>query len=437
MTLPGRDTPLRRRTMWFLERCDRGELVDDEIREVFALDGATADTWRQIFAAAQLRVDGVVSYTEVAPDVCRVHVESGSEVAVLRLAVTPEADGHRIRYAGFLPDAPPGAGVTIRDADEQHDGASLADLERRCPVRTGTVAVAYDRGDDWFAQQRLMGSHLTSVAEINGAIVGVYSESVRTLAVSGRGEVPIAYHFHLRVDETYRGMRVFPALNAHLLERKVAKHHPYPVAHGFIAVENETMIRTVPEEMLKRSAWSVGIERLVIDCGVAAGPQTGRAASPADAARIAAILAASHGREELAPPFHAAWVRDRFERAPEDFAWSDALVGEAAVVSVWDQRLVVTRTSEDDVDRSVRATVIDWGCEHNAEDELVALLRAWCATLAAAGTTHLTVLSSPTSPDRRVLEALSPKVEPFLLTLNVPEPSDVAERGIYVDPIYF
>jgi hypothetical protein len=45
--------------------------------------------------------------------------------------------------------------------------------------------------------------------------------------------------------------------------------------------------------------------------------------------------------------------------------------------------------------------------------------------------------TAPTGGERRAFDALHPAVERFAVTLNHPEPTGAAERGVYVDPIWF
>ena len=92
-----------------------------------------------------------------------------------------------------------------------------------------------------------------------------------------------------------------------------------------------------------------------------------------------------------------------------------------------------SRGSED----SVRALVLDTGFEPGAEAELAALVRAWCGALQALGITHLTIFTSPGAPGRDALHALAARVEPYHFNIGLPEPADVATRGLYVDQLYF
>jgi hypothetical protein len=430
-------SPLRRLCAWLLEaHATQTELTVADVEAHFDLTTMAVPERQREFRATRRPVDEVVAYQELAPTVARLDVRAGADDLALRVAVTEDGKHQAvIWFAVLMPSATAAPDVTVRDAQEPDDGPELAALERRCPVVVGGVEVEYDRGDDYFAQHRLMGEHATSVAECGGRVVGIFSESPRTVLIDG-APVQTSYRFHLRVDPDLRGKRVFPALNARQLERKLLAGPPYSLAASYVAVENETMLATIPEAM-RESLWSVPIERLVIDCERNAGPPLGRMAELTDAPRIAELLEASHGAEEFRTAFDETHVVDRLTRAPSLYSWHQVLLTERAVCGVWDQQLRVTRRAGTGAERSTRAAVLDWGSELGAEHELVGLLRHWCGALARTTTTHLTVFISGTSPTRRMFDALHPAVEPFFMTVNHPEPPSAAESGVHVDPIWF
>ena len=86
---------------------------------------------------------------------------------------------------------------------------------------------------------------------------------------------------------------------------------------------------------------------------------------------------------------------------------------------------------------TVRATVLDHGFLPGAHEEFEQLLRAWCGRLASRGTTELAVLTSEGSPNYRTVSKLADRIETFDFRMGVPEPEGAAERGLYVDAIYF
>ena len=428
------DSTLARRAAWMVERYANDDLREADVDAAFSEGVPAADTLRR-FRVFRRPIDEVREYREVSPTRAYVSVVCDGRPAHVQLLITDDDEG-RIRATSLALD--PAPGVTVRDARPE-DGPAIIELERRCPVVTGGVEVTYDRGQDYFAQHRLMGHFLQSVVEYEGRIVGTFADSLRPLRVGGEVHES-TYRFHLRVDPACRGMGIFPTLNGHQSERLwEASPNNRRCITSYQAAENETVAQTAGPAQ-QSLVWSLPVERLLVDCAANAGGSgaAGRPATPEDAASVASMLAAAHGSEELAPIFDADQLSARLGRSPADYSWEHLVIGDGAVVGVWDQRLGVTKRHPDGrCERSVRAVALDWGCAPGAEDELVELVRAWCGRLAASGTTHLSIFTSPPSPGRSAWERLSPVVEPYRILVGVPEPAGVAERGIYVDPVWF
>ena len=426
------DSTLARRTAWMVERFANDDLSEADVHAAFSEGVPANDTLRR-FEVFRRPIDDVRGYRELTPTRAVVSVVCEGKPARVQVLITDDGEG-RIRASSLA--LAPAPGVTVRDAREE-DGPGIIELERRCPVVTGGVEVAYDRGQDYFAQHRLMGNHLQSVAEFEGRIVGTFADSLRPLRIAGE-EYQSTYRFHLRVDPACRGMAIFPSLNAHQSELLwEASPNGRRCITSYQAAENETVAKTAGPAQ-QSMLWSLPIERLLVDCAANAGDPAGRAATPSDAATVASMVAASHGGEELAPIFDAEHVSTRLGRSPGDYSWEHLLIGDRAVVGVWDQRLGVTKRHPDGrVDSSVRAVALDWGCEPGGEDELLALVRAWCGRLAAGGTSHLSIFTSPPSPGRAAWQRLSPVIEPYRILVGAPEPAGIAEQGIYVDPVWF
>ena len=136
----------------------------------------------------------------------------------------------------------PPPGVTTRLAVES-DGPALRDLERRCAVETEGVSVYYDRGDDYFAQQRLMPHQSSIVAEYEGRVVGLTSDAIRYVRIGGT-RYRTGYAFHLRVDPQARGLYILPALNFATGDT-VLTGRPLPIRSSFIAANNTQMLETI------------------------------------------------------------------------------------------------------------------------------------------------------------------------------------------------
>ena len=417
------------RLAWAIERYAAGELTAQHIEATHEFDPGY-DVVRHLrrFRLFRRPIDEVLSYQ---PDSIRPHavVRSGNDTAVVSVLL---GDGPEHRIVAMWLTKQPAAGVTTRVATEA-DARALRDLERRCAVETGGVSVFYDRGDDYFAQQRLMPRHWSSVAEYEDRIVGVSSDAIHRIRVAGT-EYRTTYRFHLRVDPEFRGLGILPALN---VSQRLHIHadRPLPLPQVYVAAENAQAlaVRGVQSE----GDWPTNIERIVLSCSELDGPPFGRRATVADATRMAELLAACHGLEELALDFDASWVAERLGRSPRDYSWENITLSKRAVLGVWDSGLRIVRTDASGTTTNRTATVLDWGFEQGADAEMEGLLRGVCATLAARGVDDLVIFSSPPSRGRALLVRLARTVERFRVGTGGIQPLRDSTNGIYVDPIYF
>jgi len=190
--------------------------------------------------------------------------------------------------------------------------------------------------------------------------------------------------------------------------------------------------------MVDHLGWSLGGFRAQLCCAALAGPPAGRPATPNDAERIVALLNETHGRSEVFVPYTTERLTERLSRAPASYGWQALQLGEHAVLGVWPamERIVVDGPAGRR--ESVRGLALDWGFEGpRGLEELEALLRSACADVAAAGASHLSVFGSDPTPGASRVQALAESVAPFCFMCMIAEPAGAAERGIYVDPIYF
>jgi hypothetical protein len=82
--------------------------------------------------------------------------------------------------------------------------------------------------------------------------------------------------------------------------------------------------------------------------------------------------------------------------------------------------------------------VLDYAFEPGAKDELEALLRGWCGTMAARGVDSLVAYTSPASPGADLIKALAQEVGGFFMwTPGIEVPDGAENRGLYVDAVYF
>jgi hypothetical protein len=415
---------------WAIDRFAAGDLTAEQVEATHEFDpGYDVQIQLRRFRFFRRPIDEVLSY-EPHPISPRAVVRSGGDEALvsLRLGDAPE---YRILAMSLVKR--PAPGVTTRLATES-DGPALRDLERRCAVETGGVSVYYDRGEDYFAQQRLMTHHVTSIAEYRGSIVGVLSDAIRRIRVAGT-EYRASYRFHLRVDPGARGLGILPALNTSNSQLLLADR-PLPIPSNFIAANNAQMLAAIGTEQ-SGTHWATPVERMVLSCRTLAGPSLGRPATPEDATRVAELLAHSHGNEELALDFDAAWVEQRLGRFPRDYSWSHLILSERAVLGVLDSGLRIVRADDSGSTVTRTATALDWGFAPGAEIEMEALLRAACTNLAAAGVDDLVVFSSPPSRGRDLLAGLARAVEGFRVGTGGLQPRTASTSGVYVDPVYF
>ena len=419
------------RLAWAIERYADGELTADQVEATHEFDpGYGVEQQLMRFRIFRRPIDEVLSF-EPSPTGARATVRSGQDTAIVSVRLSGTSDQRILMMSLMKCPAP---GVTTRHATDA-DGPTLRDLERRSAVETGGVSVYYDRGDDYFAQQRLMPQHFSSVAEYENRIVGVSSDALCGIRVAGT-EYRATYRFHLRIDPGARGLGILPALNASQSALLMGSGRPLPIAFMFVAAENEQMLAAAgPEQNAGR--WETRVERLVIPCRSVAGPPFGRPAEAQDAPRIADLLSASHAAEELALGFDAAWVEERLTRSPRDYSFGNVILSGCAVLGVWDSGLRMVRKDAGGSVETRTATVLDWGFEPGAEAEMESLIRSACSTLASAGVDDLVTFSSPPSRGRVLLAGLARSVEPFLVRTGGLMPRDDARNGVYVDPIYF
>jgi hypothetical protein len=136
-------------------------------------------------------------------------------------------------------------------------------------------------------------------------------------------------------------------------------------------------------------------------------------------------------------PYTKESLTARLGRQPRAYSWSSLRLGDRAVLGVWPASVNVIRTSEGETTNDARALVLDYGYEEGAEDELLALIRAACAALAAGGSTELAIFTCPQSSAYARFTEVAKRLEPYMLHIGPPPPEDLTERGIYVDHLYF
>lgn len=313
------------------------------------------------------------------------------------------------------------------------DSALLSRIERESPLVLDGLAMHIDRGDDYFAAARLMGDPVVLLAEVDGEPAGIFC-GVRHPARIGGTNRQLLYVHHARI---------LPRFQRHGLGRKMGERlreeygGEYDSQYWYISDDNRT------SQGFARGAqnkWSIGVDLLTIDTAATAGPAFGRPAAPPDAAQIAAILNTAHDGEEMFLPYDEARLTERLSRDPAQYSWPNLLLTERAVVGVWPEGRWVTHylvgPSGESVSRG--AAVLDYGCLPGGEKELQALIHAHCAALTAEGMDSLSLFTSAPARLDSIVRPLAASAKHFdFWTPQISEPEGAANRGLYVDHIYF
>jgi hypothetical protein len=321
--------------------------------------------------------------------------------------------------------------LLVREATSA-DAAVLADIERRCPIVVGDTRLWFDRGDDYFAGVRLMEDPTVGLAFVDGEPAAVTCGARHTVRIGGEARSIVTVS-HLRVLPEHQRKGLWGAAN-----RVLDKYWPEVAgSNAFIAVDNAGMqhgFRNTPDK------WPTTVLAARIATARLAGPSFGRPATLADAAVVVARLNAFHGGEEMFVPYTEASLAARMSRAPDLYGWEKMWLADGAVVGVWPagraRRAVTERGGEQSF--SEPGVVLDYAFAPGAEAAFEALVRAWCGWLDARGMNRLTLLTSPGSPGVDRVRALADDIEAFNhWTPGVRPPDDAAEKGLYIDPIYF
>jgi hypothetical protein len=433
-------TPAGRQVAWYLERLhtlgEGAELADkarfgptlpDAFRAA-ATDEAVRDDWQ---ATAQ-RVGAPLAALSIAPT-SDLAVEATLTAAKdrrwkLKLAVE---DAAPFRIAQLTWERLYDFELVVREAVPS-DALTLSDLERRCPIVLGDVRFWFDRGERYFDFARLMEDCTVGLATVDGEPAAMTCGARFTARIGGDLK-SIVLVSHLRVLPEHQRKGLWGAAN-----RVLEKYWPQvDGSSAYIAVDNAGMqhgFRQTPDK------WPGLAWRLRLSCARLAGPASGRAATPQDAAAIVERLNRFHAGEEMYVPYTEESLAARLSRAPDLYAWERVWLADGAVVGVWPAgralRVVTERTGVQT--HSDPGLVLDYAVEPGAEAAFEGLLRAWCGWLAPRGIDRLTIFASPASPVAGLLTALADEVEPYnMWTPGVPVPAGAETRPLYVDPVYF
>jgi hypothetical protein len=369
------------------------------------------------FLSSRLADDGVVE--------CRLQGGSGRP-SLLRVRFETGSDGH-VQTRSLSREIP--AGVTIRRAGPG-DFVAITALERDCPVDLGDGRSFSTYRADLGALLKLQGDGPLWVAELDGEIISVRSWAIRELATVN-GPIRIGLSQLANVHPKARGLNLFQCFARQDAEEVL------PTLDHFMALMdpgNTALWKTFGGP--SPNDWPVRVLSLTMPCD--GGCEFGRTAEPRDAARLAEMMNAAHAGASLYAVQNAETIRDRLERAPGAYAWGDVLVSEHAAVGVWMRGDHTCDRSPLGVIERTEGTVMDFGYVGEAGlEEFELLLRAQCERAAARGITHLTLFSWTGSPIAKRLVKLFEGADEVVLRCSLPQPTDLASKGVYTDPVYF
>jgi hypothetical protein len=289
--------------------------------------------------------------------------------------------------------------------------------------------MTFDHGDDYFAPSRLMEEVTIYVGEYDGRVVGAYCGAVQPVCVDGEAKKLFLEH-HVRIDPDAPRGGVFWALCAWGRDRYARSTDSIAF---YVSIDNQAVRKFVSGT----PGWSVQPLRALLPCRPGEMSR-GSAASAAEAPAIIAALNGAHDGAALFAPYTVDSLTDRLTRDAAQYSWEHVTVAGGAAIGVGRDLVSVTKERGDEVTRTVRATALDHGFAPGAEDDYRALLEATCARLAERGATHLAVYTSERSSTYDVVRELAEEIEVFdFWAFDIPEPAALAERGFYIDPIYF
>lgn len=331
-----------------------------------------------------------------------------------------------VRFAILRPLPP---GISLRPAVAA-DWPALAALEAACPTVTASGKLASISRSHALADHfALQGEYALCVAEHDGRIIGARALPIREVSIGWQHRRYDFSHF-VRIHPDYQSLGLIQALHTTTAE------NVWPTTDAQFAYAD-------PANARARAAfggypfWSLRPFRAEFDCARLAGPPFGRETTPADAARVMELVNTCHGREAFFSPYNGATLEERLSRAPHAYSWPHIRLSDNAVMGAWlcgERRIVVDGQRRDEM---VRGLVLDYGFLPEGEEDFVALVRHWCASANAAGMTHLSIFSSPSSPGADTIRHLAHRIQEFDFAFDEPEPSDLDARGVYVDAIYF
>ena len=417
-----------------LERFVDGELTNEQASDPDRVYPSDQVEWRlALFTAFRRPIAEVLGYEEIDGMVARVSVtDDRGRPMMVRVIQHPEHPG-RVWLAAVMHDP---LGVEVREAGPR-DGAAIRALELATPIEHGGVEIAYDRPDP-FAQDRLRPLPVfRCVAEIDGHVIATHADALHVLHAA-MGPTPVIYRQHSRVHPDHQGGGIMPAMNGFQVE-SLYRDGQWREVSMFMARGNAKVHRWFSDGASNRDegAWSAPVVRYALDSAALGTDHVHLPIGvPSDVERVHELLCATHGASVLWPDPSPEWVADRLSRSSADYTWNDLVLGDSAMVGVWDAGWSIVRRGPSGLDQCRVATVLDWGFEPGHPDAFEEALRAACSRAVRAGIDQLLVFAGPPAPGHDILERLA--IDADYYQFYAPdEPADSLDRGLYIDPLYF
>lgn len=319
-------------------------------------------------------------------------------------------------------------GVEIRKARDS-DSAVLDNMDLNSPILR-------DDGSRSYINKH--GKHLLYSAIAGCDELGIAFRDGIPATVQARSLVPVRYRGVEQYAEYGHQTRTSPKLGS------VAQVFSILHSLGGGYIKRASFLFTVADALNEKGLrlsgdphWELHLERLLIPCDNLLSTDGVREVAPDDIETVIETLNHSHTEKELFQPYTHTSLRDRFERMPREYTWSNLLMKGKAVLGVWPVGEERTVVKGEEVNTTVRGLVYDFGYLDGGEQDLLDLLCAHGRQCRLKGITHLVLLSTPKNREYPLLKSLSSGSEPYALNTSVPMTPRAENHGFYLDHACF
>jgi ribosomal protein S18 acetylase RimI-like enzyme len=330
---------------------------------------------------------------------------------------------------------------TIRPATPA-DNEALIRCELNSPLDLGSVSLRFDRGPDYFAQDRLREHAVVMVAEDGDRIVGIMGGTYHHALVDGRLRTLLYIH-QGRIPPEHQRRGIGGALAAAVSRWAEEQGAKVDSTYWYIAPSNR---RSIAFGSRTSRPWSVDAYLHYVPTESTPSQVIPiRPLGQRDLPRLVELINRTRNRQELFVPYTEESFLARISRSP-DYTWRNlygleeagALV---AVAGVWDTGRSLRTIEEDHESGTVRTrsevTVLDYGFAEGRADAWRTLFLGLLDIGKAWGRTGLQFTAPPSDEAFQTVADFPVEFTVFkLFTPRIPEPPGAAQHGIYVDPVY-